>query len=298
METKNRNLLIAAVVVVVLLLILYCAYDKCYLGKYSKKGCPNHKGSFCGGPPDPAAGSEAMGLYELGVRAGHEGFSGGCGNTAAPAAMAEAQGLMQMGWRPEHLRTRPSCAGAHPSAISEAQALQHANALRPGAPYYSKSGFESGTPCGAYSAEALGEADMMYALQAGPGQQFSNDPTDDYSVDGFASGKLSRDRAAFASTRDRRENLRSNPAQTSARQARFDSMREGFGGPAQAGFGWSPNSADIAASPSTGGWGDAQSVGAAHCNRHCMDGCNGTNCADLCRDQCSQKSLVDATGIY
>jgi hypothetical protein len=306
MEKKDRNLLIAAVVVVVLLLVLYYAYDKCHLGKYSKKGCPNHKGSFCGSTPDPAAGSEAMGLYELGVRAGREGFSGGCGNTSAPAAMAEAQGLMQMGWRPEHLRSRPSCAGTAPAAISEAQALQHANALSPGAPYYSKSGFESGTPCGAYSSEALGEADMMYALQAGPGQQHADDPDSSYSVtatghydvDGFAARKLSRDKAAFSSTRARSENLRSNPAQTSARQARFDSMREGFGGPAEAGFGWSPNSQDVAASPSTGGWGDAQSVGAAHCMSHCIDGCTGTHCADLCKDQCRQRSLIDATGVY
>lgn len=288
MEKKDRNLLIAAVVVVVLLLVLYYAYDQCHLGQYSKKGCPNHKGTFCGSSPDPAASSEAMGLFELGVRAGREGFAGtGCGHASAPAAMAEAQGLMQMGWRPEHLHSRPSCAGPAPAAISEAQALQHAHALRPGAPY---------------SSEALGEAGMIYALQAGPGQQFSDDPTEDRAVDGFASHQLSRDRAAFSSTRARSENLRSNPAQTSARQARFDSMREGFGGPAEAGFGWVPNAQDVAASPSTGGWGNAQSVGMleaqalqpVHCMTHCVDGCAGTHCVDFCKDQCRHRSLVDA----
>ena len=40
-EKDHRNLLIAGVVVVViLLLVLYYAYDRCHLGKYSKKGCP------------------------------------------------------------------------------------------------------------------------------------------------------------------------------------------------------------------------------------------------------------------
>ena len=302
MEKKSRNIFIAVVLVVILLAIYY-SYDKCHLGKYSKKGCPSNKGSFCGSTPDPAAGSEAMGLYELGVRAGREGFAGGCGNTSAPAAMAEAQGLMQMGWRPEHLRSRPTCGATAPAAAAEAQALQHAQGLRPGAPYHSKSPFTTHaaghTSCGGgLSSEALGEAGMLYALQAGPGAQFSDDPNNDYSVDGFASRQLGRDKASFGSVRDRSENLRSNPAQTTARQARFDSMREGFGGPAQAGFGWSSNSQDVSASPSTGGWGDSQSVGAAARYGDCMDGCTGTHCDAHCKSNARSSSLLAATGNF
>ena len=284
------DMLLIAMVVVLLLVLMYWAWSKCWLlgsTRFAKKGCPNGKGSFCGAAPDPGAMSEAAGLYELGARM--EGF---CGSTPAPAAMAEAQGLMQMGWRPEHMKTRPSCAPPHPSAISEAQSLQHANALRPGSPYYSSGveGFTGHSGCGGVSPEAAGEEHLLQQLQA------LDDPRND--VDAFAAQKLRRDRAAFSSTVSRSEELRSNPGQISARRARLDSMREGFGGPAEAGFGWSPTDADVAASPASGGWGDAQTAHAATCVAACMDGCGGTNCHDHCMDQCRTAGLIAATGQY
>ncbi|GFR88189.1 hypothetical protein ElyMa_002511300 [Elysia marginata] len=108
------------------------------------------------------------------------------------------------------------------------------------------------------------------------GQQSSKVSADDGRVDEFAARKLNRDHAAYASTRERRENLSSNFAQTPARQARFDSMREGFG----------------SAAPSTKDWSAVQRDENVHhhCSRLCMDGCNGTNCVDLCQERCNQKT--------
>jgi hypothetical protein len=290
-DAREHVLLLAlAVVLVIIVAVGWWAWDECHLpGGLSRKGCPQSgKGSFCGVAPDPAAMAEAAGLYELGVRPAGEGF---CGTAPAPAAMAEAQGLMQMGWRPEHLRPRPACAGPAPAAISEAQSLQHAGALAPGAPYYApREAFQSGGGCGAVSAEASGETRLLRALQALPSAEGG--------VDRFAAHRLLRDGAANARARGRSETLRSNPAQTSARQARLDSMREGFGGPAGAGYGWSPSAADVAASPATAGWGDAQSVGAAVCYPQCLDGCQGTHCQDYCKDRCRSQSLLAATGNY
>lgn len=287
----KNNTLYALLVVLVLLVLVWWAREKCMLPgntPLTKKTCPQ-KGKFCGTQPDPAAMSEAAGLHELGVRASAEGF---CGTNPAPAALAEAQGLMQMGWRPEHMKTRPSCAPPAPAAISEAQSLQHAGALRPGAPYHTREGFGGRSGCGGASSEAMGEATLLHSLQALPG---SVDPSAG-GVDDFAAHRLTREHAAYSSTRNRSEALRSNPAQVSARNARMNSMREGFGGPAQAGFGWSPTPADVAASPATAGWGDAQSVGAAACYPNCMDGCNGTSCSDHCKDQCRTQALLAATG--
>lgn len=257
MDKKSRNIIIAAAVI--LLLVLIWAWDKCYLGAYSKKGCPNaSKGNFCGSSPcgadpDPAAMSEAAGLHELGTRM--EGFC--CSRAPAPSALAEAQGLMQMGWRPEHLKTRPTCASAHPAAVAEAQALQHAHALSTGAPYYTErfaGGLDEADFYGVSAPEAEGEAHLLAALQV--------------DVDSFAAHKLTRDNAARSSTTDRSEQLRSNPAQIDARQARFNSMRENFGGPP--GYGWTPS---VASSPAT-------------CFNACMDGCSGTSCGEHCEDTC------------
>lgn len=268
---SQRNIIIA-IVAVLLVLLLAWAWKTCRLGKYSAKSCPAAtKGSFCGSTPAPGAMSEAAGLFELGCRMASEGF---CGSTPAPAAIAEAQGLMQMGWRPERMRPRPTCAGPHPTAIAEAQSLQHAGALRPGSPYYqewrSPEGFrrspERFQGCAGVSPEAVGELEMLQALQAAPTGQA--------------------------------EQMRSNPAQVSARRARFASVSEGFGGPAQAGFGWNPTPADVAASPATGGWGDDQSVAAARCMDSCMDGCGGTNCRDHCQDRCRTEGILAATGQW
>lgn len=98
----------------------------------------NTKSAFCGALPDPSAASEAKGLFMLGVRP--EGF---CGANKAPSAVAEYQGLTQLGWRPEQFSGKPAdpCGDPHPHAISEAQSLQHAGALKPGAPYHVKSHF-------------------------------------------------------------------------------------------------------------------------------------------------------------
>jgi hypothetical protein len=228
---NNSKLLYGLLLVLVLLVILYVAWDRCWIlagTRYGKKGCIK-KLRFCGADPDPGAMSEAMGLYELGVRPS-EGFRGSasssCGTTPSPAALAEAQGLMQMGWRPEHMRTRPSCAKPSPAAIIEAQSLQSAQALAPTAPYYEK--FHGTPSCGSVSREAAGEARLLDALQA----------TD---IDKFAAQKVQRDRAAFSSTQIRRDNLRTNPNHTTARHARFNSMSEGFGGPDKPGYGWAPS---------------------------------------------------------
>lgn len=286
MATNERNILMALVAVMVIIL-LWWAREKCkwpFHGRFAKKDCLRKIDGFCGAGqcsplPDPAAASEAMGLYELGVRAS-EKFC--CGSTPAPAALAEYEGLRQMGWRPEHMRTRPTCARAAPSAISEAQALQHAQALRPDAPYYTaREGFGG-------RSEAAGEVNLLDALQALP---------EDEGVDDFAAHKMSRDQAARANAQFRSQALRSNPAQVSASSARMDSMREGFGGPEHAGFGWTPTPADVAASPASGGWDDAQSSGAAACYGSCIDGCNGTNCQDHCKDQCRTQALQAATGV-
>lgn len=300
MATNERNMVMALVVVIVIIL-LWWAREHCkwpFHGRFAKKGCLRKIDGFCTADgkcstlPDPAAASEAMGLYELGVRMSEKfcgGASGTCGSMPAPAALAEYEGLRQMGWRPEHMRTRPTCARPAPAAVSEAQSLQHAQALRPGSPYYTvREGFGGRSGCGGVSSEAVGETHLLDALQALP---------EDEGVDGFAAHKLTRDQAARASAQHRSEALRSNPAQVSAPTARMNSMREGFGGPDQAGFGWTPTPADVAASPTTGGWGDAQSVGAAACFGPCMDGCNGTHCEDHCKDQCRTQALRAATDV-
>ena len=291
MEAKSRNLYIGIVVALVVLLVLWWARDRCMLGRYSAKKCISGVGSFCGSPPDPAAAAEAMGLYELGVRG--EGF---CGTTPAPAALAEYQGLEQLGWRPEHFGRetfqpyRPAaCGPPHPASIAEAQSLQHAQALRPGAPYYTKSGFTGGS-CGAQvSAEALGEADMLGALQAIA-------PADLGEIDEMSTHKMRRDQAAYSGLKAHRQDVRSAPGQVSARRARHDSMREGFGGPATAGYGWTPSGADVAASPATAGWGDAESASYGGCLDQCADGCTGTHCHDYCKDQCRDQALLSAAG--
>jgi len=189
--------------------------------------------------PNPAALSEAAGLYELGARMPE--------SSGAPAALAEAGGLMQLGWRPEHMGARPACAPPHPAA--KAGSLQHAPALRP----------EKAPRC----RESPGELQSpFWEDPAGYEPHPSIDPAG--SVDSFAAQKLTRDKGAFFSTRSHSEALRSNPAQISARQARFNSMREGFGDPAKAGRG----SADRG------------------CMGGCMDGCTGTSCYDHCEDRC------------
>jgi hypothetical protein len=286
----------AMLVVVVILVVVYLA-KTCRLGKLSYKSC-HDKGNFCGGvcesDPDPAAGSEALGLHELGVRMKPEGFCGTCSTTPAPSALAEKQGLMQMGWRQENLRTRPTCAPSHPAAVSEAQALQQVRALAPGSPYYTKSHF---TSCRTNeSCEAKGESHLLDELQALPAG--FGDPMgggiEPEALDSFASQKLHRDASAYSSSKARSENLRSNPHQISARRARFVSVSEGFGGPDATGYGWTPNAVDKAASPATGGWGDAQSTAHASCSRDCMDGCVGTNCEDICNEKCNDTALLAA----
>lgn len=286
MDARWRNVAVAALVVFVLILLVVYARSTCRLGRFSAPACPGAKGAFCGAAPDPAAGAEAAGLFEMGLRAGPEGFAACGGGAAAPGAAAEAAALMQTGWRPEHLRARPPCGPPRPEAIAEAQALQHAGGMRPQAPYWTpadnrgeKSTFIGGgagddEPPELGDGDAAGLAHVMSALQAGPADQGLAYPEAD--VDGFAARQLVRDRAAYSSTVARSEALRSNPAQVSARRARLDSMREGFGGPAQPGFGWAP--ADT----------EASAVPAAACVSSCADGCTGTHCTELCVDQCAR----------
>lgn len=295
MDSAKR--MAAAVLVALVILIIAYLAKTCRLGRFSLKGCPQHKGTFCAGvcnaDPDPAAGSEAMGLRELGVRMKPEGFCSTCSLTPSPAALAEEQGLMQMGWRPEHMRTRPACAPTHPAAIAEAQALQRGGALAPGAPYYTKSNFAA---CRVNdSCEAKGEANLLNDLQALPsgfGDEMGGIESE--SLDAFAQQKIYRDRGAYSSTKARSDNLHTNPAYISARRARFVSVSEGFGGPDATGYGWTPNAVDRAASPATGGWGDAQSADQAACSRDCMENCVGTNCADICGDKCNDTALLAA----
>ncbi len=130
MVDKRVTLGILAAVTLVALIITIAAVTK-------------NKSTFCGGDPDPSAAAEARGLYMMGVRPADR-F---CGSKAEPAAVAEYQGLTQLGWQ-EQFSGSPanSCADPHPSAISEAQALQHVNALHPGSPYYTKSHFANGGP--------------------------------------------------------------------------------------------------------------------------------------------------------
>jgi len=87
-------------------------------------------------------------------------------------------------------------------------------------------------------------------------------------IDEFAAHKINRDNAAFASTRDRQQNIRSNPAQITARRARHTSMHEGF----------SSSSAQISSKNQNNN---------SYCIHGCIDGCNGTNCTDLCQDLCN-----------
>jgi hypothetical protein len=244
-KNRTRDMSIAILVAgIIAIMALYYAYRYCHLGKYSWKGCPNNAGSgFCGGVPDPAAASEAKALYQLGVRAGSERFSGGCGR-ASPAAVAESQALMQTGWRPEHLQARPPCGGLAPAALApaalaEAHGLQKAHGLHPGDPYYTTG--------------AVTEMGLISSLGGGH---------EDYEVDEFAARQLGRDKASYGSVRDRSEQLRSNPAQTTARHARLDSMREGFSG---------DYTSDAVGSGGHGG-----------SYEDCVDGCNGTHCEALC----------------
>lgn len=127
MVDKRAALSILAAVAIVALIIAIVAVAK-------------NKSKFCGGEPTPSAAAEARGLHMMGVRP--DRF---CGAKAEPAAIAEYQGLTQLGWQ-EQFSSAPgnSCAEPHPSAISEAQALQHVNALHPGSPYYTKSHFSNG----------------------------------------------------------------------------------------------------------------------------------------------------------
>ena len=185
MKMKNRNILIA-IVVVILIVLLYWARNKCHLGKYSRKGCPNSKGSF--------------------------------------------YGLTPMDQHLEYMQAHPVCAPPHPAAISEARSLQHANALLPGSPYYSgNSGGLAGNP---NIPEATSESHPYNSgkYMSHPSNNLAGD------VDDFAARQLVRDKAAYSSTQSRSNALRSNPAQVTARQARFSSMREGFGAPTKTDF--------------------------------------------------------------
>ena len=259
MESKKRNIIIAVIIVVVLL-ILWWAYSNCYLGKYSAKKCESKtgaKGKFCCGTvPHPAAVAEAKGLYALGVRP--ERF---CGGMSSPAAIAEYQALKQAGGLPEHFSAN-HCGGTRSVAIAEAHGLQSAQALKPGAPYYTKSHFTS--VYGNLSSEAtrggLEEAEVLRRLQA------SSD------LDDMSSQKMMRDKSAYHILKAKRNALRTSPAFVSARQARNDSMSEGFGGPAK-GYGWIPQLDETAPS-------------SIRCLVRCNDGCNGSSCQEYCNSRC------------
>lgn len=172
---------------------------------------------------------------------------GFCGAAPDPAARAEARGLMQASWRPLSAPAHhpPPPHNVHPTATFEAHALQHAGALSPEAPYYSSEGVPS-----------------------------TSNVLDD--IDAYAAHKVSRDKAAFASKTSRYTNFRSNPAQVTAHQARYNSVRDNFTSPA-----------DNSAMPPSD---DRGYVGPAaqesSCYKRCIDGCGGTNCQDYCIEHC------------
>jgi hypothetical protein len=217
MDKKNQNIILAVVVVIIILMIMYWAWYKCMLfrnSRFMRKGCNPPVNGFYGAAPDPAA-------------------------------RAEARGLMQAGWRPgptpEH---HPSPHDAHPTAIFEAHALQHAGALASEAPYYTSEGVPS-----------------------------TSNVLDD--VDAYAAHKVTRDKAAFASTTGRYTNIRSNPAQVTAHQARYNSIRDNFTSPSD-NSAMSPNDNRGYTTPAR----------ASKCYKQCVDGCGGTNCEDHCLDRC------------
>lgn len=265
MEANRRPAAIAAALVVVAALVLAAMWY------HSSRGAAAE--GFCGGSADPAAASEARALYEMGavgrgVPSNRVGY-----DPEARAALVSAAA---------RCGSNGAAGAVHPAAIAEATGLQSAGALQMGAPYHVKGGFRA-SPGDAR--EAAGEGRLLQALQGG--------------ADGFALQKLGRDQPAYAAQRRRREALHAaNPAHTPSRRARLDSMREGFGGPPAKGYGWEPTSSDFQASPDGGGWGDAQSVGAAQCHRNCVDGCVGTHCSDHCMDSCRERSLAAASGLY
>lgn len=415
MGTHQRDILLFSVLLILVILVLWWARQKCHLGRFSAPSCKTGGESFaCGGDPDPGALAEAWGLYELGVRSGPpadvgmagnqaEGF---CSQTPAPGAVAEFEGLEQLGWRPgadtfqgapapnkgcgataspasiaeaqalQHAGAlapgapyytkgtfagapagsstpsgaltqlkgpaNPTHVGAHglplpghwpptpidcsmaasPTAIAEAQALQRAKALAPGAPYYTKGTFTGGPnkeryigepPCGARNTLAVEEAQMLLdlgggapSLAGGQGATSGNaanaaalsDPTT--RSDALTSHRLHRDEASLSAMRAHKKATTSTPGHVSNRQARMESMRQGFGGPAGTGYGWTTSDGGLThrPTPATGSWGPAPTVVANRCYSQCTDGCTGTNCRDYCTDYCVGAAVEAGTGTY
>lgn len=90
----QRNLMIAMAVIVVAIImiaVLAWSWDKCHLGKYSKKTCPKAHSHFCGAPPAPAARAEAKGLMETGWRPDFQGLHPPATHYLAPPEIAQKQ---------------------------------------------------------------------------------------------------------------------------------------------------------------------------------------------------------------
>lgn len=235
-----------AVIVLLVILLLVCMYD-------------NTKKEKFGAQADPRALAEEGGLRMLGWEPDFRGgnreapsgcaASGACGGPPTPGAFAEDAALRHLSWRPAGgegftggCNLRP-----HPAAAAEAGGLQAASGLRASAPYYQE-GFASGE-----SSEAMTSALAHRNISA---------------INQIKSAQLAASPGA--------------PYRVSARQARHDSVREGFGGPGL-GFGWTPTQTDMA-----GGWAAAQSA----CAADCRDNCNGSHCSSHCADSC-----VSATAL-
>lgn len=243
-----------------------------------------------------------------GSSASVENFDAGlCSSTWAPDAQAEAEALRQTGWRVQKLPPpwpdSTKCGDKISNeAMAEAHALQSANALPSASLYYTQDDFGVARPeqfTSANQAHYAGRKGLIYSNQdsASPGgleyEKFTADEItcdggyasgaqteaamlaaaqgdeDVYDVDEFAARNLGREQAAYGSQLARYEGMRANnAAHTSAHRARINSMSEAFSAPSSAS---APIPPDFAA---------------VSCISSCIDGCTGTSCQDLCKEQC------------
>jgi hypothetical protein len=165
-------------------------------------------------------------------------------------ALEEARAQYELGLRTGAFGPHPTPNGCpRPAASVEAQGLQRAGGLAPGAPYYT---IES-------------PATTDYVTDSGP---IITDQHDDRSVDSFGARRLVRDHAQFGSILSRRNAVMgTSGAQISAREARSNSARDGFG--------------EYPTAAWAGGEG-AQSPKTPASAHSCVDNCVGDLCAAHC----------------
>ncbi len=134
MDAKTRDIVIAVVAVAVILLLVWVYKERSGAG--SGSGAAGSKSGMCGGAPTPGAESEAYGLYQLGFRPGPSGQDSVPLGPVLVAAPAKKKSTFSSAPPPCAVASLGCGAPVAPEALAEAQALQLAGGLGPGAPGY------------------------------------------------------------------------------------------------------------------------------------------------------------------